>query len=48
MILWIVCCCELMKCLIARFGLCCWTVARENNCEHWFSCPNKRVSPKRD
>jgi len=38
---WIVYCFELIKCHIVLFGLCYWTVARENSGEHWFSCPSE-------
>jgi len=48
MTVWVVCCCELMKCLIDPFELCCWPIARENSGEHWFSRPSDYVSPRRD
>jgi len=45
---WIIYCFELIKCRMVLFGLCYWTVARENSGEHWFSRPSKHVSPRRD
>jgi len=39
---------ELIKYRIVLFGLCYWTVARENSVEHWFSRPSEHVSPRRD